>query len=106
MEPKLRYQAIDRGDIQVLDAYSTDSELREYDLTVLEDDQQLFPPYQGAPLIRKETLLQYPELEQALNKLADKITDDEMRELNYRVNVEGERAEEVARKYLEELGVL
>ena len=105
MEPKLRYQAIDKGDIQVLDAYSTDSELREYNLTVLEDDRQLFPPYQGAPLIRKETLLQYPELEQALNKLADKITDDEMRELNYRVNVEGEKAEEVAQKYLEELGV-
>lgn len=106
MEPKLRYQAIDKGDIQLLDAYSTDSELRQYDLTVLEDDQQLFPPYQGAPLIRKETLLQYPEIEQALNKLANKITDDDMRELNYQVNVEGEKAEEVARKYLEELGLL
>lgn len=106
MEPKLRYQAIDKGDIQLLDAYSTDSELRQYNLTVLEDDQQLFPPYQGAPLIRKETLVQYPEIEQALNKLADKITDDEMRELNYQVNVEGKKAEEVARAYLEELGLL
>lgn len=106
MEPKLRYQAIDKGDIQLLDAYSTDSELRQYQLTVLEDDQQLFPPYQGAPLIKKETLLQYPEIEQVLNKLADKITDDEMRELNYQVNVEGEKAEEVALRYLKELGLL
>lgn len=106
MEPKLRYQAIDRGDIQLLDAYSTDSELRQYHLTVLEDDQQLFPPYQGAPLLRQETLLQYPELEPVLNKLADKITDDDMRELNYQVNVEGKTAKEVARLYLEALGLL
>ena len=106
MEPKLRYQAMDKGDIQLMDAYSTDSELRQYNLTVLEDDQQLFPPYQGAPLIRKETLLQYPEIEHALNKLTDRITEDEMRELNYQVNMEGEKAEEVARKYLKELGLL
>ena len=49
MEPALRYQAIQSGDIQITDAYSTDAELARYDLVVLEDDKQLFPPYQGAP---------------------------------------------------------
>lgn len=106
MEPKLRYQAIRSGDIQLLDAYSTDSEIRQYDLTVLTDDQQLFPPYQGAPLVRAETLEKYPELEQALNKLAGKITDDEMREMNYQVNVEGKNIERVAREFLERVGLL
>lgn len=106
MEPKLRYQAIQSGDIDLLDAYSTDSELRQYDLTVLQDDQQLFPPYQGAPLLRKETLAKYPELEKVLGKLANQITDDDMRDMNYQVNVEGKNIEDVARAYLEQAGLL
>jgi len=72
----------------------------------LTDDQQLFPPYQGAPLLRKETLEKYPEIETALNKLANQITDDEMREMNYQVNVEGRNIEDVAREYLIKVGLL
>ncbi|UPW84858.1 ABC transporter permease/substrate-binding protein [Lysinibacillus sp. Ag94] len=106
MEPKLRYQAIESGNIDLLDAYSTDSEIRQYHLQVLADDQQLFPPYQGAPLLRKETLEKYPEIETALNKLSNQITDDEMREMNYRVNVKGQNIEEVARDYLTKAGLL
>ncbi|MGE7942636.1 osmoprotectant update ABC transporter permease/substrate-binding subunit OpuFB [Lysinibacillus xylanilyticus] len=106
MEPKLRYQAIETGNIDLLDAYSTDSEIRQYNLKVLADDQQLFPPYQGAPLLRKETLDKYPEIETALNKLANRITDDEMREMNYQVNVEGKNVEDVAREYLMKAGLL
>jgi osmoprotectant transport system permease protein len=106
MEPKLRYQAIETGNIDLLDAYSTDSEIRQYNLQVLADDQQLFPPYQGAPLLRKETLDKYPEIETALNKLANRITDDEMREMNYQVNVEGKNVEDVAREYLIKAGLL
>lgn len=56
MEPALRYQAIQSGDIQITDAYSTYAELARYDLVVLEDDKQLFPPYQGAPLMKAELL--------------------------------------------------
>ena len=106
IEPKLRYQAIETGNIDLLDAYSTDSEIRQYNLQVLVDDQQLFPPYQGAPLLRKETLDKYPEIETALNKLANRITDDEMREMNYQVNVEGKNVEDVAREYLMKAGLL
>lgn len=106
MEPKLRYQAIQSGDINLLDAYSTDSEIRQYKLRVLEEDQALFPPYQGAPLLRKETLIDYPEIGEALNQLADHITDDEMREMNYQVNVEGKLAAEVAKEYLVKIGLL
>ncbi len=100
MEPKLRYGAIQSGDINLVDAYSTDSELKQYKLSVLEDDQHLFPPYQGAPMLRKETVEKYPEIADALNKLAGKITDDEMREMNYQVNVEGVSPKTVAAKYL------
>ncbi len=100
MEPKLRYGAIQSGDINLVDAYSTDSELKQYKLSVLEDDQHLFPPYQGAPMLRKETVEKYPEIADALNKLAGKITDDEMREMNYQVNVEGVSPKTVAANYL------
>lgn len=106
MEPKLRYTAIETGDINLVDAYSTDSALRRYHLQVLKDDKNLFPPYQGAPLLRNETVVKYPKLVKALNKLAGKITDDEMREMNYDVNVEGESAKEVAKDYLEKEGLL
>lgn len=106
MEPKLRYGAIEKGEINLVDAYSTDSEIARYNLTVLEDDKNLFPPYQGAPLLRAETVEEHPELVRALNKLSGKISDDEMREMNYKVNVEGASAEETAREYLEKEGLL
>ncbi len=106
MEPKLRYQAIETGDINLVDAYSTDSELRQYKLFVLEDDKHLFPPYQGAPLLRKETAEKYPELKKALNKLAGKITDGQMREMNYQVNVKGKSAKETAKQFLQKEGLI
>lgn len=106
MEPKLRYQAIQAGNINLVDAYSTDSELRQYNLMVLKDDKQLFPPYQGAPLLREETVQKYPELKRALNKLAGKVTDEQMREMNYQVNVNGKSASHVAKQFLEKEGLL
>ncbi|MFC7395315.1 osmoprotectant update ABC transporter permease/substrate-binding subunit OpuFB [Scopulibacillus cellulosilyticus] len=106
MEPKLRYDAVKKGDINLVDAYSTDSELAQYHLKVLKDDKHLFPPYQGVPIMRKETLEKYPEIKKALNKLAGKITDAQMREMNYKVNVKGETAEEVAKDYLKKEGLL
>lgn len=105
MEPKLRYSALEQGDINLLDAYSTESEIRYYNLTVLEDDLELFPPYQGAPLLKKETLEEYPELEDILNQLGGKVTDEQMREMNYQVAVEGRSAAEVAREFLEAEGI-
>lgn len=106
MEPKLRYTALNHGDIDVLDAYSTDSELETYQLTVLEDDKTLFPPYQGAPLMRESTLEKYPELETILQQLAGKVTDDEMRKMNYEVNVNDANPREVARNFLQQQGLL
>ncbi|WJY26684.1 MULTISPECIES: osmoprotectant update ABC transporter permease/substrate-binding subunit OpuFB [Sporosarcina] len=106
MEPKLRYQAIETGDINLMDAYSTDSELKEYEMTVLKDDKELFPPYQGAPLLLQKTLDKHPELKEILNTLSGKVTDDEMRDMNYRVNSGGEQPADVAREYLQNAGLL
>ncbi|WP_019155190.1 osmoprotectant update ABC transporter permease/substrate-binding subunit OpuFB [Robertmurraya massiliosenegalensis] len=105
MEPKLRYVAVESGEINLVDAYSTDSELQQYELKVLEDDKLLFPPYQGAPLLREETARSYPEIVSALNKLAGKISDNEMRKMNYEVNVERKSPREVAETFLEKEGL-
>ena len=106
MEPALRYQAIQSGDIQITDAYSTDAELARYDLVVLQDDKQLFPPYQGAPLMKAALLEKHPELEAILNKLAGKITAEQMSQMNYQVGVEGKSAAQVARDFLTQVGMI
>ncbi|CYW69075.1 TPA: ABC transporter permease/substrate-binding protein [Streptococcus suis] len=106
MEPALRYEAIKSGNVQIIEAYSTDSKVVIYKLKILEDDKQLFPPYQAAPLLSKETLEKYPELEQVLGVLAGKNSTEEMTQMNYAVDVEGKSAEQVAREYLEQEGLL
>lgn len=105
LEPALRYQAINNGDVNVVDAYSTDSELAQYDLVILKDDKKLFPPYQGAPLMTEETLEKYPELEGILNKLAGKISEEDMSKMNYEVNVKNKSAADVAHDYLQKHGI-
>ncbi|WP_114603833.1 ABC transporter permease/substrate-binding protein [Staphylococcus sp. EZ-P03] len=101
MEPKLRYQAVKKGDINLIDAYSTDAELRQYDMVVLEDDKHVFPPYQGAPIFKESYLKDHPEIKKPLNKLAGKISDEEMQEMNYKVTVKNEDPYQVAKEYLE-----
>lgn len=100
MEPALRYTAISNKSIDLTDVYSTDSQIIANNLKILEDDKKLFPPYQAAPLLREGTIKEYPELEEALGKLAGKITSEEMTKMNYAVDVEGKSANEVAREYL------
>ncbi|GER74590.1 glycine/betaine ABC transporter permease [Weizmannia acidilactici] len=106
MEPSVRYTAIQEGKINLMDAYSTDGELRKYHLKVLEDDKHFFPPYQGAPLLRQETVDKYPEIVPALNKLSGKITDSQMRQMNYEVAVQGKSAKTVARNFLMKAGLI
>jgi len=53
-----------------------------------------------------QTAEKYPEVVDALNKLAGKITDEEMRNMNYMVNVEGKSAYDVAKTYLMDQGII
>ncbi|WP_430785735.1 ABC transporter permease/substrate-binding protein [Virgibacillus flavescens] len=106
MEPGIRQEALTNGEVDVIDAYATSSSMIELDLVTLDDPKNLFPPYQGAPLLRQETLMKYPELEEILNQLGGLITDDEMRQMNYKVDYKGKAPETVARNYLLEQGLL
>jgi osmoprotectant transport system permease protein len=100
MEPALRYKAIANGDINVMDAYSTDSELARYHLVILKDDLHFFPSYQGAPLMLQEFALAHPKVVKALNQLAGKISESEMIQMNYEVNVQKKAPADVAHAYL------
>lgn len=106
MDPSVRYHAIQQGKVNLMNAYSTDGELQRYHLVVLEDDKHFFPPYQGSPLLRQETVDKYPEIVPALNKLAGKITNTQMQKMNYEVGVKGKKAEDVARAFLVKEGLL
>lgn len=102
----LKYEAIGNDQVDVINAFSTDGLLKEYDLKVLKDNKNFFPPYQAATLIREETLEKYPELKAVLNKLAGKISDDEMILMNFKVEKEKQDPADVARDFLKEKGLI
>ncbi|WP_010649102.1 ABC transporter permease/substrate-binding protein [Oceanobacillus massiliensis] len=106
MEAGIRETALANGEVDIIDAYATESYMIELDLVTLEDPENLFPPYQGAPLLREDTLAEYPELEDILNQLSGKITDEQMRQMNYQVDYEDRSPNDVAREYLVSEGIL
>jgi len=101
-----RYKAIAENDVQVIEAFSTDGMLLEYSLVVLEDDKHFFPPYHAVPLIRDEIAQEYPEIVDILNKLVGVMTDDIMRNLNYKVDVLGLSPRDVAEEFLKEMNLI
>lgn len=76
------------------------------DVSLLEDDQHIFATYYGATVVRQDTLKKYPKLSETLEKLTGQISDDEMRAMNYAVEVEQKDEKEVAKDFLTEKGLL
>lgn len=101
-----KYEAIDEGEVDVLEVFSTDGLLGEYDLYLLDDDQHYFPPYEAATIIRMDTLEKHPELEDVLNKLGGQINNEEMSQLNYIVENGEMDAKEAARLFLISKGLI
>ncbi|SNX53169.1 osmoprotectant transport system substrate-binding protein [Thermoanaerobacterium sp. RBIITD] len=106
MDSGLRYPAIQKGDVDVIDAFSIDGMLEAFTLIVLKDDKNFFPPYYAAPLVRNDTLKKHPGLESVLNKLAGQIDDETMRKLNYKVDKLGEDPKTVADNFLKSKGLI
>ncbi|MBP2017970.1 osmoprotectant transport system substrate-binding protein [Symbiobacterium terraclitae] len=106
MQTGLRYKAIENGDIQIMDAYATDGKLKEFDMVILEDDKNFFPPYKGAYVIRMDAVEAHPEILETLNLLGGKLPDETMQELNYRVEVLEEPVDQVARDFLKSAGLI
>ncbi|WP_409968003.1 ABC transporter permease/substrate-binding protein [Bengtsoniella intestinalis] len=102
----LRYTALMSGDVDVTVAFATDSLINKYNLVVLEDDLNFFPPYNIFMLVQEETLLQYPEIEPVINMLLPYITDENMQMLNARVTDDGIDIATVANDFLRENGLI
>ena len=104
----LKYQALQNGDIDVTNAFTTDAQLgnRSVPLVTLEDDKHLQVNYFCSTVVRQDALESRPGLEEALMKLDGLLTDGEMARMNYQVEVEGADEKEVARAFLVEKGVL
>ena len=102
----LRYPTLLSGDADVVVAFGTDGEIFANGLHVLEDDLGLYPPYQVAPVVRQAVLDANPDVAEALNKVADLLDDATMQELNNRVTGGGEEAEDVAKAFLIDNGLI
>ena len=98
-----RYTALMNNESDVVDAFATDGLLKKFNLVVLEDDKFAFPPYYAIPLVRSDTLKEYPEIEEVLSSLGNKLNNDIMSELNYKVDELGENPMDVAREYLDSI---
>ena len=103
----LRYQGIqqgDEGDVGV--GFLTDGQLTSDALTVMEDEKNIWPFYNPAPVVRSDTLKENPKMEGILNEVTATLDVETMRELNGRVDLEQEDPEDVAREHLQEEGII
>lgn len=83
MQIGLVYNAVSQNEVDVVLGYTTDGRIASYDLVVLKDDLQFFPPYDASPFADTELLEKKPEVKQALQRLVGKISTEEMQRLNF-----------------------
>ena len=106
MEIPLAKKAVRDGMAMCGMAFATDGEIKDYNLSVLDDDKSFFPIYNPAPVVRASVLEQYPELKFILSEIGASLDTNTMTRLNYRVNVNGEKPESVAKNWLEGVGLI
>ena len=106
MDIGLKYEAMRSGKIDVINIFTTDGQLSHANLTILKDDKHFFPSYYCATIVREETLKEHPELERILEKMNGILTDQEMADMNYKVDVEHRTEREVAVEFLKKKGLL
>lgn len=106
LDPGLLYTGLDEGEIDVTTCFGTDGQISAYNLVVLDDDKGFWPPYPVAPVIRTEVLDANPEIAEVLNQLAPILDGETMSGLNWEVAGNGREADEVAREFLVENGLI
>jgi osmoprotectant transport system permease protein len=103
VEHGLSYSALEDGKLDVTDAYTTDGDIRKFDLVLLDDDRLYFPKYLAAPLVRRGVDARVKDL---LGRLAGTLTDAEMQTYNALVSDQKLPFAEVARRFLRDKGLL
>jgi len=106
MEIPLAKKAVRDSQVLCGMAFATDGEIQAYNQTVLVDDKNYFPIYNPAPVVRKEVLKKYPQVKFILGEIGPSLDTATMTRLNYRVNVNGEKPEAVAKSWLKGVGLI
>ena len=106
MEIALKYEALKNAEVDVINAFTTDAQLAANNLVLLTDDSVFFETFDAGTIVRKDTLEEYPKLKEVLEKLNGLISEAEMQQMNYEVEVNGKEDKEVARQFLESKGLL
>jgi glycine betaine/choline ABC-type transport system substrate-binding protein len=106
-EPKelllgLLVQALQQKEVDVIAGNTTDGLIDSLGLVVLKDDKNYFPSYEAVPVVRSQILTKYPELRSVLAELGGKISETDMRKMNYLVDGKQQDAGEVAQQFLQE----
>jgi osmoprotectant transport system substrate-binding protein len=105
MDLGLLTRALKDKQLDLIAGNTTDGLIPALDLYVLEDDRHYFPPYEAVPIIRAEALQLHPELKTALDALSNKISDADMRTLNYAVDAQHRDVKQVVREFLNSKGL-
>jgi len=96
----LAYEALSRGEGDVMDVYSTDAKVLRFDLVVLRDVLRFFPPYDAVLVYRSDLPRREPAFAKVLAALEGSIDGDTMRRLDARADLDGVAFTEVARQHL------
>lgn len=99
MDLGLLYRALTSNQVDIVAGSSTDGPIRALGLVALEDDKHYFPPYEAVPLVREDSLKRHPGMQIALDRLAGKISADEMRAMNDAVDGQHKDVGEVVREF-------
>jgi osmoprotectant transport system substrate-binding protein len=101
----LLYRALADKQVDLVAGNSTDGTIESLNMVALEDDRHYFPPYEAVPLIRRATLDQHPEVREAIGALAGKISEEEMRHMNFAVDGEHRDPADVVREFRKAKGI-
>ncbi len=100
MDLGLLARALKEKQLDLAAGNATDGLIPALDLFVLADDRHYFPPYEAVPIMRQDMLARHPEVGRALDDLAGKISDDDMRRLNYAVDGQHRDVKQVVEEFL------
>ena len=106
MDLGLMYRALKEKQVDLIAGNVTDGVIDRLDLVVLKDDRLYFPPYEAAPIVRQEVLQKHPELRQVFQQLAGRISEQDMRRLNYQVDGQGRDVKQVVQQFLKSKGLI
>ncbi|BDR59290.1 osmoprotectant ABC transporter substrate-binding protein [Xylocopilactobacillus apicola] len=101
MQIGLVYDALDSGKMDAVLGYSTDGRIASYDLKLLKDDKNFFPPYEASVVVNDQALKKYPKLKTILSRLNGQISLKTMQKLNYQVDNDLLEPSVAAKQFLE-----